>query len=212
MIGSFTQLLAKRYKDRLDSNADEFIGFIVDGVNRMQSLITDLLEFSRVGRTTRPLAPTDLEESLTRALANLQGAIAESGVSIEHDSLPRVWGDHAQLSRLFQNLVGNAIKFRSHEPSRIKISAEKRDADWVISVRDNGIGIDPRHSDRIFVLFQRLHDRGQYPGTGIGLAICKKIVELHGGSIWLESLPGAGACFRFTVPHRGDMARDPDVA
>jgi light-regulated signal transduction histidine kinase (bacteriophytochrome) len=208
MLASFTQLLAKRYKGRLDSDADEFIGFVVDGVNRMQSLIADLLEFSRVSRKTRPFGPTDLEESLARALANLRGAIADSGASIEHDPLPRVWGDPGQLLRLFQNLVGNAIKFRSADSPRVNIKAETMGDHWVVSVRDNGIGVDPSYFDRIFVLFQRLHDRSRYPCTGIGLAICKKIVELHGGTIWLESQPGAGACFRFSMPIREEVTRE----
>jgi PAS domain S-box-containing protein len=209
MVGSFTQLLARRYKGRLDSEADEFIGYVVDGVTRMQSLITDLLEYSRVGMKTRPFGPTDLDKVLARALEDLQVAIEESGVSIEHDPLPRVWGDQVQLARLFQNLVGNAIKFRSAEPPLVKISSAKADDRWIVSVRDNGIGIDPRHFDRVFVLFQRLHGRTQYPGTGIGLAVCKKIVELHGGDIWLESQPGAGACFSFTMPIRGEITSEP---
>ena len=209
MVGSFTQLLAKRYRGRLDSDADEFIGFVVDGVNRMQSLITDLLEYSRVGRTTKPFGPADLDDALARALANLRGAVQESGALIEQAPLPRVWGDSTQLLRLFQNLIGNAIKFRSTDSPRVKISAESVGDHWVISVRDNGIGIDPGYFERIFVLFQRLHDRSRYPGTGIGLAVCKKIVELHGGTIWLESQPGQGACFRFTMPIRGDLSLEP---
>jgi PAS domain S-box-containing protein len=205
VVGSFTQLLAKRYRGQLDSDADEFIGYVVDGVNRMQSMITDLLEYSRVGRQTRPFGPAELDEALSRALANLRKAIAESGASIEHQPLPRVWGDTAQLLRLFQNLIGNAIKFRSSENPRIQITAESLGCRWIISVRDNGIGIDPGHFERVFVLFQRLHDRSRYPGTGIGLAVCKKIVELHGGTIWLEPQSHAGACFRFSMPIRGDL-------
>jgi len=205
MVGSFAQLLAKRYRGRLDADADDFIGYVVDGVSRMQTLITDLLEYSRVGLNTRPLGPVELEKPLSCALGNLQGVIAETGVVIEHDPLPRVWGEPGQLLRLFQNLIGNAIKFRSDKPPRVKISSERDNDHWIISVSDNGIGVERRHFNRIFVLFQRLHDRSRYPGTGIGLAVCKKIVELHGGTIWLESQPGLGTCFRFTMPMRGDV-------
>ena len=166
MVASFTQLLAKRYKGRLDVQADEFIGFVVDGVTRMQSLITDLLDYSQVGRKQRPLEPIDLDDALSQALANLQATVAESGVVIEYGPLPEVWGDSAQLSRLFQNLVGNAIKFRSNEAPRVEISARETGGFCVIAVRDNGIGVDPRHFDRIFVLFQRLHDRSRYSGHG----------------------------------------------
>jgi PAS domain S-box-containing protein len=209
MVGSFTQLLARRYQGRLDSDADEFIGFVIDGVSRMQLLISDLLEYSRVGKKSPLAGPAQLEESLAQALDNLQVAIAESRVSIKHDPLPTVWGDHGQCVRLFQNLIGNAIKFRSTEPLRVTITSEKEASCWVISIRDNGIGIDPRHFDRLFDLFQRLHDRGRYPGTGIGLAVCKKIVELHGGEIRVESKAGAGACFSFTMPVRGENHREP---
>jgi PAS domain S-box-containing protein len=200
MVASFTQLLARRYKGRLDADADEFIGYAVDGANRMQAMINDLLEYSRVDRRGRPPAPTDLDTVLDHVLENLRPTIAEAGATVTRDPLPTAPADDVQLGRLFQNLIGNALKFRGAAPPRVHVGAERAGAEWIISVRDNGIGIDPKYFDRIFILFQRLHGRGQYPGTGIGLAICKKIVERHGGRIWVESEPGRGACFRFTLP------------
>ena len=204
MVASFTQLLARRYQGKLDQNADEFIGFAVDGANRMQQLINDLLAYSRVGTRGKPLAPTDLTEVLKDAEANLHQAIGESGAVITHDPLPVVSGDQVQLTQLFQNLLANAIKFRSGEAPRIHVSAQAREADWLLSVKDNGIGIAPEHQERIFAIFQRLHGRGEYPGTGIGLAICKKIVERHGGHIWVESAPGQGSTFYFNIPGGGE--------
>ncbi len=200
MVASFTQLLAKRYQGKLDQNADEFIGFAVDGANRMQQLINDLLAFSRVGTRGKPPAPTDLTEVLKDAEANLYQAIGESGAVITYDPLPVVSGDLVQLTQLFQNLLANAIKFRSEEAPRIHVSAQAREEDWLLSVKDNGIGIAPEHQERIFAIFQRLHGRGEYPGTGIGLALCKKIVERHGGHIWVESAPGQGSTFYFNIP------------
>jgi light-regulated signal transduction histidine kinase (bacteriophytochrome) len=200
MVASFTQLLARRYQGKLDRNADEFIGFAVDGANRMQQLINDLLAYSRVGTRGKPPSPTDLTEVLKDAEANLQQAIGESGAVITHDPLPVVSGDPVQLTQLFQNLLANAIKFRSEESPRIHVSAQAREEDWLLSVKDNGIGIAPEHQERIFAIFQRLHGRGEYPGTGIGLALCKKIVERHGGYIWVESAPGRGSTFYFNIP------------
>ncbi len=204
MVASFTQLLARRYQGKLDQNADEFIGFAVDGANRMQQLINDLLAYSRVGTRGKPPAPTDLTEVLKDAEANLHQAIEESGAVITHDPLPVVSGDLVQLTQLFQNLLANAIKFRSGEAPRIHVSAQAREEDWLLSVKDNGIGIAPEHQERIFAIFQRLHGRGEYPGTGIGLALCKKIVERHGGHIWVESAPGQGSTFYFNIPGGGE--------
>jgi light-regulated signal transduction histidine kinase (bacteriophytochrome) len=200
MVASFTQLLAKRYRGKLDQDADEFIGFAVDGANRMQQLINDLLTYSRVGTRGKPLVSTDLNEVLAHAQGNLSEAIRESGALVTHSSLPTVSGDQVQLNQLFQNLLANAIKFRTATPVLISISAQPREGDWLVSVQDNGIGIAPEHQERIFAIFQRLHGRSEYPGTGIGLALCKKIVERHGGRIWVESAPGQGATFYFTLP------------
>ena len=199
MVASYLQLVAQRYKGQLDADADEFIGFAVDGAKRMQALINDLLAYSRVGTRARPFEPTDCNKVMQTALANLGVAIAESGAQITHDELPTVMGDSSQLVQLFQNLIGNAIKFRGTEPMRVHVGAEADDGHWQFSVRDNGIGIAPEYHQRIFVMFQRLHGRTEYPGTGIGLAICKKIVERHGGTVWVESQPGQGSTFKFTI-------------
>jgi light-regulated signal transduction histidine kinase (bacteriophytochrome) len=202
MVSSYTQLLARRYKDKLDDDAREFIHYAVDGATRMQGLINDLLAYSRVGTRGGDFAPTSSAAALERAIANLRLAIAESGGVVARGELPAVIGDPVQLTQLFQNLVGNALKFRGAEPPRVDVSAERSGDDWVFAVRDNGIGIDPAYAERIFVIFQRLHGRGEYPGTGIGLAICKKIVERHGGRIWLDVASGPGSTFRFTLPVR----------
>jgi PAS domain S-box-containing protein len=200
IVASYTQLLSRRYKGRLDSDADEFIAFAVDGANRMQRLIQDLLVYSRVGKRGLELFDISSEESLQQALINLRGAIKESGATVTHDPLPRVMADDIQLIQLFQNLVGNAIKYQSPGVPLVHISAA-RDSEmkWIFSVRDNGIGIDPQFFERIFGMFQRLHKREDFAGTGMGLAICKKIVERHGGSISVESQPGQGSTFRFTL-------------
>ena len=203
MVGSYTQLLAKRYQGKLDADADEFIAYVVDGVRRMHGLISDLLAYSRVGTQGKAFTPIDCAAVFDRAVANLKVAVEERSAVLTHDSLPTVMADDAQLVQLFQNLLGNGIKFRSHQPPQVHVGAEQRDGEWVFAVRDNGIGIDPEYVDRIFVIFQRLHGKGEYPGTGIGLAICKKIVERHGGRIWVESEPGKGATFHFTIPGRG---------
>jgi PAS domain S-box-containing protein len=201
-IASFTQLLAKRYRGRLDADADDFIDFIVEGASRMQTLIDDLLAYSRVGTHGKSFARVDCEEILSRALANLRAAVAESGAVVTHDPLPAVGGDGSQLVQLFQNLLSNAVKFRKNDVPRIHVSVKMDGSEWTFGVEDNGIGIDPRHADRVFTVFQRLHTRREYPGTGIGLAVCKRIVERHGGRIWVESLPGEGSTFRFTIPAR----------
>jgi signal transduction histidine kinase len=200
MVASYTQLLAKRYKGKLDSDADEFIGFAVDGVHRMQGLIKDLLAYSRVGTRGKDFEPTNCEAVLDSTLADLRAAIEESGAVVTHDPLPTVVADGTQLGQLFQNLVGNAIKFHNEKSPLVHVSAKHNGKEWLFSVQDNGIGIDPQYAERIFVIFQRLHGKGEYPGTGIGLAVCKKIVERHRGRIWVESEPEKGATFYFTIP------------
>ncbi len=200
MVASFTQLLAKRYKDKLDDDAREFINYAVDGATRMQTLISDLLTYARAGTQGKPLEPTDSEALFHRVLDSLKFVIEETGAVISHDPLPMVMADPQQLGQLFQNLVTNAIKFRGEQPPHVKISVQRSGSDWKISVRDNGIGISQEHADRIFVIFQRLHTKTEYPGTGIGLAICKKIVERHGGRIWVEPSPEGGSTFCFTIP------------
>lgn len=200
MISSYVQLLSRRYKGQLDKDADEFIAFAVDGTLRMQQLINDLLAYSRVGTRGKPPMLTSFEDVFSKAMVNLKIAVAESGVVVTHDQLPTAMADELQMVQLFQNLIGNAIKFRSKENPRVHVSARPDENEWIFSVSDNGIGIDPQFHERIFVLFQRLHGREEYPGTGIGLTISKKIVERHGGRIWLESEPGIGTTFYFTIP------------
>jgi PAS domain S-box-containing protein len=201
MVASFTQLLAKRYSGRLDETADRYIHYAVDGAKRMQQLIADLLAYSRVNNKELDLRQTGCEAVVLEAMRNLQVAIEESGASIDWDPLPALWVDQGQLTQVFQNLFANAIKFRQKkECPRIHISAVDSGAEWLISVKDNGIGIDARHAERVFQMFQRLHTRAEYPGTGIGLAVCKKVIERHGGKLWVESEPGAGSTFRFTIP------------
>ncbi len=206
MVASYLQLVERRYTDRLDADAHEFIEFAVDGAKRMQVLINDLLTYSRVGTKGHPFQSTDCETVVKTALENLQFAIQDSGAQVGHGPMPAVMGDATQLTQLFQNLIGNAIKFRRDQPLEICIRAEPSEGGWRFSIQDNGIGIESQYFDRIFGLFQRLHGRGAYPGTGIGLAICKRIVERHGGAIWVESTPGQGATFYFTIPEKG---RDP---
>jgi len=208
MVASYTQLLEKRYKGKLDSDADEFIAYAVDGATRMQALINDLLTYSRVGTKGKDLKPTDCGTVLERTLDNLKQALEESGAQVTYEPLPTVMADDVQLGQLFQNLIGNAIKFRSEEPTQIHVSAERNEDKWVFSFRDNGIGIDPEFRERIFAIFQRLHKRRDYPGTGIGLAVCKKIVERHGGHIWVESVPEKGSTFYFTIPLRGGSSHE----
>ena len=200
MVSSYVQLLGKRYKGKLDADADEFIGYALDGALRMQRLIEDLLAYSRVGTRGAAFVPTDANEVLETALESLKLAVDESRASVTHDPLPIVQGDPGQLEHLFLNLIANALKFRGSQPPRVHISATRSDSAWRFSVRDNGIGIATQYFERIFVMFQRLHGRQDYPGTGIGLAIAKKIVERHGGRIWVESEPGRGATFLFTLP------------
>jgi light-regulated signal transduction histidine kinase (bacteriophytochrome) len=201
MVSSYTQLLAKRYQGRLDSDADEFIAFAVDGCNRMQGLIQDLLAYSRAGNNAKTLHETSSESALKKALANLRITIEQSGAIVTHDLLPALTTDATQLTQVFQNLVGNAIKYHGAEAPRVHVSATRTgNNEWIFSVRDNGLGIDPQYFDRIFILFQRLHGRDEFEGTGIGLAICKKILERLGGRIWVESQPEKGSTFYFALP------------
>lgn len=204
MVSSFLQLLQRRYEGQLDEAADEYIHFAVDGATRMKRLINDLLKYSRVATRGRPLVPIESQRLLDEVLEDLRLNIDESGARVICDPLPRIQGDETQVRQLFQNLVSNALKFRGEAPPAIDIAAERKNGMWHFRVQDNGIGIDPDQSERIFVIFQRLHHKEQYEGTGIGLAICKKIVERHGGSIWVESEPGEGATFCFTLPAVGD--------
>jgi PAS domain S-box-containing protein len=202
-VAGCVQILRRRYAGQLDARADELIAHAVAGVSRMQTLINDLLAFSRVGTRGKDFESTDLNPVLDVALANLSVSIAESGVAITRDKLPTAQADGAQLTQVFQNLISNAIKFRRRERPEIHVGVQQRGGDWLFSVRDNGIGIEPEYFERIFVIFQRLHTREEYPGTGIGLAICKKIVERHGGTMWVESAHGKGSTFHFTIPIAG---------
>jgi len=200
MVGSYTGLLKRRYQGKLDGEADEFIAYAMGGVTRMQALINDLLTYSRAGRGDRPLEETDSGQALARALDSLQAAIADKQAVVSHGALPVVCANIIQLTQLFQNLIGNALKFCKDRRPEIRVGAQRQGPEWVFSVQDNGIGIDPQYRERIFLLFQRLHKREEYEGTGIGLAICKKIVEQQGGRIWVESEPGNGSTFKFTLP------------
>jgi light-regulated signal transduction histidine kinase (bacteriophytochrome) len=200
MVASYTQLLSRRYKGKLDADADEFIDFAVDGASRMQRLIQDLLTFSRVGSRGEELIDTSSEDAFEQALTNLRGAIEDSGALVTHDPLPTVKADEMQLTQLFQNLVGNAIKYQNPGIPEVHVAASRNGSKrWTFSVKDNGLGIDPEYFERIFGMFQRLHKREEFDGTGIGLAICKKIVERHGGTITVESEPGHGSTFRFAL-------------
>jgi signal transduction histidine kinase/DNA-binding NarL/FixJ family response regulator len=211
VIAGFGRLLAEDYQGKLDQKADEYIGHMVDGAERMQVLIADLLEYCRVGTQGNPLEPLDICDALKQAIANVQVAVQESGALVTYDTMPVVNGDFSQLAQLFQNLIGNAIKFRGKDAPRIHVYSRPKDNEWVISVADNGIGIAPAHHERIFEMFKRLHGRGEYPGTGIGLSICKRIVERHGGRIWVESEPGKGSTFSFTLPVASTEATEKEV-
>jgi len=200
MVASYVQLLAQRYRGQLDANADEFIAYAVDGVERMRTLIHDLLEYARVGTQGKPFELTEGSAVVSQALANLRIAIDTVGAVVTCDPLPTVAADPSQLVQVFQNLLANALKFHGTQPPRVHISATRQEQHWVFAVRDNGIGIELQYAERIFAIFQRLHTTAQYPGTGIGLAICKKVIERHGGRIWVESSLGHGATFFFTLP------------
>lgn len=202
MVSSFSELLQKHYKDKLDNNANDYIGFIVDGSARMQNLIDDLLLYSRVGTKGKPFEPVAMEAVLQDVVTNLKVSIEETKTEISHDPLPVIQADAPQMGQVLQNLISNAIKFHREEPPRIHVSAVKGAKEWTFSVKDNGIGIDPQLFDRLFIIFQRLQPREKYPGTGIGLAVAKKIVQRHGGRIWVESQPGQGSTFFFTIPMR----------
>jgi len=200
MVGSFLQLLERRYSPQLDSDAKDFINYAVDGAKRMQNLINDLLEYSRVGTRGKPFIKTNLNDVVAQAKNNLRIAIKENNANIKCDKLPTIFGDGSQLVQVFQNLIGNAIKFHGEKSPEINISSIRKNGNCEILVKDNGIGIDPQYKDRIFLIFQRLHNREDYPGTGIGLAICKRIIERHGGAIWVESQIGEGSTFHVSVP------------
>ncbi|MEH0021738.1 MAG: ATP-binding protein [Desulfobacter sp.] len=200
MVSSFTQLIAERYQGKLDEKADRWIHFAVDGANRMQALIQDLLSFSRVNTHGAGFGPVELAQAASGAMANLTMAVEEAGAKISVEDLPVVHGDAGQLTLVFQNLIGNAVKFCRDEPPRIRISAEQKAGEWVVCVRDNGIGIDAAYMKKIFIIFQRLHTREEYPGTGLGLAVCKRILQRHKGRIWVESEMGRGSGFYFSLP------------
>ncbi len=199
-VSSYVQLFARRYQGKVSAEADEYIGFIIEGADRMRQLIRGLLVYARAGTRDKDFGPVDTGEILKNALKNLKVAIEESHAKIAHDEMPVVHGDAVQITQLFQNLISNSIKFRGENPPEIHIGAKLHDGAWRFSVRDNGIGIDPKHQERIFLIFQRLHTREAYAGTGIGLSVCKRIVARHDGSIWVDSSPGHGATFGFTLP------------
>jgi signal transduction histidine kinase len=200
MVSSYTQLIVKRYGGQLDTDAKEFMEFIVDGAARMKRLIEDLLAYSRVGTRGQGFQLTECEAALKKALINLRGSIEASGATVTYGRLPILNADGSQLTQLFQNLIGNAIKFKDADLPHIHVSADESEDAWVLKIKDNGIGIDPQYFERIFILFQRLHGKAEYPGTGIGLAICKKIMDRHGGRIWVESEPGHGSTFCCSLP------------
>jgi PAS domain S-box-containing protein len=206
-VSSCAALLAKRYRGRLDERADQFIDFTVEGAKRMQELIQDLLDFSRVGSSERPFAAVDLNEVLVKARLALKASIDESGAEIHNGQLPVVHGDRTMLAQVLQNLIGNAIKYRSDQPPRIRVEARQEDGLWDIAVADNGIGIAPEFHERIFDIFKRLHSRRKYAGNGVGLAICRKAIERHGGRVWVDSRDGTGSTFHFTVPGHGAHPR-----
>lgn len=211
MVSAYTQLLAERYRGKLDDQADKYIRYTIDGAARMQSLIQDLLAFSRVGRQEYAFAISDCNQLVESALENLQAAILESGATVTHSSLPRLMANGSQLRQVFQNLIGNAIKFHGPLSPIIEISAHKQGAEWLFSVADNGIGISAEHAENIFIIFNRLHTRIEYAGNGIGLAICKKIVERHGGRISANPHEGGGTIFNFTLPVDLDSERQDSV-
>ena len=209
MVASYTQLLAETSKDKLDRDARQFIDYAVDGALRMQRLISDLLAYSRLGRGEIRMTEVDLQDVVAQATKNLEVAVAESGARVGCDPLPVVHGNATLLTQLLQNLIGNAVKFRGDRPPEVHVGVRQHDGAYELSGRDHGIGFDPKYAPKVFVIFQRLHARGKYPGTGIGLAVCKKIVEHHGGRIWVESAPGEGTTFFFTIPDHATETATP---
>jgi light-regulated signal transduction histidine kinase (bacteriophytochrome) len=202
-VSGFLQLLSRRYHGKLDSKADQYIDIAVGGANRMQTMIEDLLKFSRVTTRGEKFKPTNFETVLSDVLLNLKVSIDENNASITHDPLPTVMADESQMKQVLQNLISNAIKFHSEETHpKIHLSAEEKNQEWIFSVKDNGIGIDPKYAERVFEVFKRLHTRQKYPGTGIGLAVGRKIIERHGGRIWVNSKLGEGSTFHFSIPRR----------
>jgi len=208
MVATYTQLLGERYRGRLDENADKFIGYASEGALRMQTLIQDLLAFSRVGRSGDACGRVDCDAAVEEVLQSLGPAMRASGAVVTHAALPMVWADRSQVAQIFQNLIGNAIKFRGKEAPAISVQAEKAGQQWLFSVSDNGIGIAPEYREHIFVVFQRLHTRAEYAGNGIGLAICKKVVERCGGKIWVEAQADHGSIFKFTMPCDGPAEKE----
>lgn len=206
MVSSYMQLLAERYESELDETGQRYIHYAVDGAGRMQNLVRDLLSFSRVGSRGMEKVPTDLNGVVGQTLNNFEVAIKDCGAVVSSDDLPTVNGDPAQLTQLFQNLISNAIKFHGATQPEVRISAERRPDEWLFTVTDNGVGFDAKYAERVFVIFKRLHSRDEYPGTGIGLAICKKIIERHGGRIWAESEIGRGTTIFFTLPQSEEVA------
>ncbi len=207
MVSTYVQLFEKRFKGQVDEKADKYITYAVEGAKRMQALIGGLLAYSRLGDGEHVSSPVEINSIVDAALTNLQASLMETGALVTRDALPVLAGEPGQLTQVFQNLIGNANKFRRPNATpQIHISADLQGADWILSVKDNGIGIEPEFFDRIFVIFQRLHTRGEFSGTGIGLSICKKVVERHGGRIWIESEPGQGTSFRFTLPATAEAA------
>ncbi|MEO6697555.1 MAG: ATP-binding protein, partial [Gammaproteobacteria bacterium] len=208
MVASYTQLLARRYQGKLDPDADEFIKYVMDGTLRMQSMVAGLLTYSQAGSAPGAMTQVDCNQVFNEAVSNLQIAIQESNATVTCESLPAVYANPTSLLQLFQNLISNAIKFRADWPLKIHVGAERKNGVWQFSVRDNGIGIEPRYSSQIFMLFQRLPGQAKHPGTGIGLAICKKIVESLGGKIWVDSKAGEGSTFYFTLPDKEDTSKN----
>lgn len=207
MVASYTQLLSERYSGKLDDNADKFLGYAREGALRMQVLVKDLLTFSRVVRAGTTSKNVDCNVALQEAVRSLTAAIEETCAVVTHAALPNLWADQTQITQIFQNLIGNAIKFRREAPPECAVSVEKSGRNWLFSVSDNGIGIAPEYTENVFVVFQRLHARTEYPGNGIGLAICKKIIEHYGGTIWVESRVGQGSTFKFTLPAAREEGR-----
>ena len=212
MVASYTQLLERRYKDKLDSDANDFIGYAVDGAKRMQTQINDLLAYSRVTTQGKSFVATDCSKIFEIAVGNLAASIEESGALVTRDYLPTLPADATQLVSVFQNLIGNGIKYRGEQPPLIHVSAVASGDEWVFSFKDNGIGIQAEYAERIFVIFQRLHTKAVYPGTGIGLAICQKVVERHGGRIWVESEPGVGSTFYFTLAIKNQQEGNHEIS